>query len=402
VAQRESSGVAQAAPLPAGSWLGMMGGGQLGRMFCMSAQSLGYRVCVIDPGSDSPAGEIADRHLRADYQDEAALAEMAALCRAVSTEFENVPAQALARLAQDCRVAPAAEAVSIAQDRIAEKRFVESCGVPVAPYHAILAAGDLANVPPSLWPGILKVARLGYDGKGQARVASEREALTALQAFSNAADAAGPVVPCVLEKRLDLAMEISVIVARGQEGQSVTFPIAQNVHHDGILAVSTVPAAIDDRLAEQARAAALKIAERLHYVGVLCVEFFVIGDGRLLVNEIAPRPHNSGHYSIDAAVTSQFEQQARVMAGLPLGATDLLTPAVMLNILGDAWFFTGTRQEPDWAAVLTHPGAKLHLYGKREPRPGRKMGHVTILAPTLADARAQARAIAPLIAQRVD
>ena len=382
------------APLPPGSWLGMMGGGQLGRMFCMAAQSLGYRVCVLDPATNSPAGAVADDHLRADYLDEAALTELARRCQAVSTEFENVPADALARLARDCRVAPGAEAVRVAQDRVAEKRFVESCGVPVAPYAAIGAASDLDTVDASLLPGILKVARLGYDGKGQARVASLAQAREAFDAFEQR--------PCVLERRLELDFELSVIVARAEDGRCTTFPIARNVHHDGILAVCTVPAAADDALAARAREAALRIAERLRYVGVLCIEFFVTAEGNLLVNEMAPRPHNSGHYSIDAAITSQFEQQARVMAGLPLGATDLLAPAVMLNILGDAWFVAGTRREPDWAAVLSHPGAKLHLYGKEEARPGRKMGHVTVLGKTAADARQQAGAIAPLIAQRID
>ena len=253
---------------------------------------------------------------------------------------------------------------------------------------------DLDVVDASLLPGILKVARLGYDGKGQARVADAAQAQAALQGFDGK--------PCVLEKRLELAFELSVIVARGAGGQCTTFPLARNVHHDGILAVSTVPADIDHALAAARASAALRIAERLQYVGVLCVEFFVTDAGSLLVNEMAPRPHNSGHYSIDAAITSQFEQQARVMAGLPLGATDLLAPAVMLNILGDAWFAAGVRREPDWAAVLAHPGAKLHLYGKEEARPGRKMGHVTVIGRSAADALAQARAIAPLVAQRVD
>ena len=382
------------APLPPGSWLGMMGGGQLGRMFCMAAQSLGYRVCVLDPAANSPAGAVADDHLRAEYLDEAALTELARRCPAISTEFENVPAVALERLARDARVCPAAAAVSIAQDRIAEKRFVESCGVAVAPWVAVTSPGDLDVVDAGLLPGILKVARLGYDGKGQARVADAAQARAALASFAGQ--------PCVLEKRLELALELSVIVARAADGQCTTFPIARNVHRDGILAVSTVPADIDEALAADARAAALRIAERLQYVGVLCVEFFVTADARLLVNEIAPRPHNSGHYSIDAAITSQFEQQARVMAGLPLGATDLLAPAVMLNILGDAWFVGGVRREPDWAAVLAQPGAKLHLYGKEEARPGRKMGHVTVIARTAGEALAQARAIAPLVAQRID
>jgi 5-(carboxyamino)imidazole ribonucleotide synthase len=392
--------IAAEEPLPPGSWLGMMGGGQLGRMFCMAAQSLGYRVLVIDPAASSPAGSVADRHLRADYLDDSALAEMARVCRAVSTEFENVPSAALARLAQHCRVTPSAEAVSVAQDRIKEKRFIESCGVPVAPYRAILSPDDLDSLDAALLPGILKVARLGYDGKGQARVASTAEALAAFRSF--AAGGKAEAVTCVLEKQLELALEISVIVARSARGDSVTFPIAQNVHRDGILAVSTVPAAIAESLAAEARAAALEIASRLDYVGVLCIEFFLLADGSLVVNEMAPRPHNSGHYSVDAVVTSQFEQQARVMAGLPLGATDLMAPAVMLNILGDAWLAGGVRREPDWSAVLSQPGAKLHLYGKEEARPGRKMGHVTVLADTVAQARAQAALIAPLIAQRMD
>ncbi len=332
--------------------------------------------------------------MRADYLDTAALAELARRCSAVSTEFENVPAQALERLARDCSVSPAADAVSIAQDRIGEKRFIESCGVPVAPWVAVTSPADLDGVDEALLPGILKVARLGYDGKGQAGVASVAQAREALEAFGHKA--------CVLEQRLALALELSVIVARTADGRCATFPIARNVHRNGILAVSTVPADVDDAVAGEARACALLIADRLQYAGVLCIEFFVTAQGRLLVNEMAPRPHNSGHYSIDAAVTSQFEQQARVMAGLPLGATDLLAPAVMLNILGDAWFVDGSRREPDWAAVLAHPGAKLHLYGKEEARAGRKMGHVTVLGKTPADALAQATAIAPLIAQRID
>jgi 5-(carboxyamino)imidazole ribonucleotide synthase len=398
-----------AGALPPGSWLGGLGGGQLGRMFAMAAQSLGYRVCVLDPAADSPAGAVADRHLRADYLDAAALAEMGALCGAVTTEFENVPAQALGALASHCRVTPAAEAVAVAQDRIEEKQFIEGCGVPVAPYRAIRQVSDLRDLASGsgggdaavLLPGILKVARLGYDGKGQARVATVAEAIAAFERF---AAAAGAPQPCVLERRLELAHEVSVIVARGGDGRSVTFPVGENVHHDGILATTTVPATIDDALAGRARQAATTIAERLGYVGVLCVEFFVLaGDqsGRLVANEMAPRPHNSGHWSIDAAVTSQFEQQARIMAGLPLGATDLLCPSVMLNILGEAWFEGAQAREPDWAAVLAHRGAKLHLYGKTEARIGRKMGHLTVVARTAEDARAEAVAIAPLVAQRV-
>ena len=370
-----------APPLPPGAWLGLLGGGQLGRMFCMAAQSLGYRVCVLDPGADSPAGVVADRHLQAGYEDPAALAELAALCGAATTEFENVPAGALDRLAEHRVVSPAGASVAIAQDRIIEKAFVRDCGIPVAPYAEVRSAADLRRAEPSLFPGILKAARLGYDGKGQARVIDAAQALAAFEGFGG--------VPCVLEKRLDLAMEVSVVVARGFDGLSVAYPVAENVHRDGILAVSTVPARVSQDVARRATEATLKIAQAMNYVGVLCVEFFLLADGALVVNEMAPRPHNSGHYSIDACVTSQFEQQARVMAGLPLGATRQHEPAVMINLLGDLWFADAKAtapREPDWFQVLRHPQAKLHLYGKSEARRGRKMGHVTILGESVEEA----------------
>ncbi|MCM5570224.1 5-(carboxyamino)imidazole ribonucleotide synthase [Burkholderiaceae bacterium FT117] len=363
-------------PLPPGSWLGMLGGGQLGRMFCMAAQSLGYKVCVLDPAADSPAGSVADRHLRADYLDEAALDELGRLCGAVTTEFENVPAKALDFLAQRCVVSPAGSAVAVAQDRIVEKAFVRDCGIDTAPYAPVRSADELRAVDPSLFPGILKAARLGYDGKGQATVASVDEALAAFESFGG--------VPCVLEKRLALDLEVSVIVARGFDGKAVAYPVSENVHVGGILATSTVPARISQDVAARAEAATRRIAEALDYVGVLCVEFFVLADGSLLVNEMAPRPHNSGHYTIDACVTSQFEQQARAMAGLPLGSTRQHQQAVMVNLLGDCWVAAGG--EPPWAEVLAHPEARLHLYGKAEARAGRKMGHVTVVADTLAHA----------------
>ncbi len=421
------TGPAGATWLAPGNWLGVMGGGQLGRMFGTAAQSMGYRVCVLDPDGDSPAGRIADRHLRAGYLDAQALAEMGALCGAVTTEFENVPAEALATLARYCRVTPRAEAVAIAQDRIAEKEFIAACGVATAPFEAVRAVAELHALQArgtggsGLFPAILKVARLGYDGKGQARVATLDEAVAAFERFSRERSAGaeesgspdGAAAACVLERQLDLACEISVVVARADDGTSVTFPVGENVHRGGILASTTVPAAIDASLADRARRDAMTIAERLGYVGVLCVEFFVLGDGTLVANEMAPRPHNSGHWSIEAATTSQFEQQARIMAGLPLGATDLLSPVVMLNILGDAWFpqarggadaamppGRGEPREPDWAALLSVPGTSLHLYGKSEARLGRKMGHVTVVAPTLAEARRRAAVVAPLIAQQ--
>ena len=354
-------------PLPPGSWLGVLGGGQLGRMFCQAAQRLGYRVCVLDPDTDGIAARVADHHIRADYLDDAALVELGTLCDAVTTEFENVPAAALERLAMLTRVAPTGASVAVAQDRVAEKAFFTGAGVPVAPYRVIETLEDIDGVPDTLFPAILKVARLGYDGKGQARV------------------------------------EVSVLLARGADGQVAVYPLAANEHRQGILAVSTVPAAVSPALAEQARAAAVSLAEQLAYRGILCIEFFVLEDGRLLANEMAPRPHNSGHWTLDAADCSQFEQQARVMAGLPLGSTAQVRPVIMLNILGNAWYPVAPPPaeptEPDWSAVLAHPGAHLHLYGKDEARMGRKMGHVNIVADTLDAAREQAAAIGHQVAQ---
>jgi len=364
-----------------GEWLGLLGGGQLGRMFAMAAQSMGYRVAVLDPGEHAPAGSVADRQVRADYLDERGLFELASLCRGVTTEFENVPARALEFLADYCRVTPAAGAVSVAQDRILEKEFVRKCGTDTAPFVAVRQPSDLDAAPPALFPGILKVARLGYDGKGQVRVATLAEAHAAFESLRR--------VPCVLEKRLDLEREISVVVARNESGEAVSWPVAENEHAHGILDTSIVPARVTPALGERARQAALAIAEGLRYVGVVCVEFFVLARDDLRVNEIAPRPHNSGHYTIDACVTSQFEQQVRVLAGLPLGSTAQHAPAVMLNLLGDLW----RDGEPDWTKVLRHPKAKLHLYGKTEARPGRKMGHVTCLGATLEAALATAMAI---------
>jgi len=382
-------------PVPPGNWLGLLGGGQLGRMFCQATQRLGYRVAVLDPAADGPSAQVAEHHIQADYDDAAGLAELAQRCAAVTTEFENVPAQSLRALATAARpVSPGAHAVAIAQDRIAEKTFIAGLGIvgiAPAPHIAVTREADLDHAPAALLPGILKVARLGYDGKGQVRVATREAARTAFAELGG--------VPCVLEAQLTLAEELSVVLARGHDGQSALFPIAHNLHRDDILAVTTVGAARSPALTQAASEAALAIAAGLDYCGVLCVEFFVLADGRLVVNEIAPRPHNSGHYSIDACATSQFEQQARALAGLPLGDTRLLAPTVMLNVLGDVWFDAegedpNTPREPDWAGVLAVPEAKLHLYGKAEARRGRKMGHVTCLGETLAQAQARARQVA--------
>ena len=353
-----------------GAWLGLLGGGQLGRMFTMAAQSMGYKVVVLDPGSHSPAGSVADDHIAADYLDPGALQELASRCAAATTEFENVPAAALRFLARHCVVSPSADSVAVAQDRIAEKEFLAAAGIDVAPYRAVHREQDLDESLAPLLPGILKLSRLGYDGKGQARVTTLEEARTAFVKLG--------AQPCVLERLLALELELSVVVARGVDGAVVSWPVAENQHAHGILDISVVPARIATALAEQARAAAVTVATRLSYNGVLCVEFFVLRDGRILANEIAPRPHNSGHYTIDACVTSQFEQQARVLCGLPLGATDLHCPAAMVNLLGELW----AGGDPRWEHVLRHPGAKLHLYGKAEARPGRKMGHFTVLAPS--------------------
>jgi len=381
-------GAADERPVAPGAWLGLLGGGQLGRMFCMAAQSLGYKVVVLDPDEHGPAASVADRHVRAGYLDPQGLADLAALASAATTEFENVPAAALEYLARTARVCPAAASVSIAQDRIREKAFLSAHGFGVVPYAVLGTARDAHDADPLLMPGIVKSARMGYDGKGQIRVAARAEAAAAWAAMGGA--------PCVLEQLVPLACEVSVVVARSGGGHCATWPVAENRHRDGILDVSIVPARVPDALASEARAIATAVAGELDYRGVLCVEMFVTTGGRLVVNEIAPRPHNSGHYSIDACVTSQFEQQARVLAGLPLGDVRLHEPAVMVNLLGDIWFADAGAtdpREPDWTRVLRHPAAKLHLYGKAVPRRGRKMGHVTCLAPTLADALAMARAI---------
>jgi 5-(carboxyamino)imidazole ribonucleotide synthase len=371
-------------PVAPGGWLGLLGGGQLGRMFCMAAQSLGYRVAVLDPGSDSPAGSVADLHVHADYLDPAGLARLASIVSAATTEFENVPAASLEFLAKRARVKPAAECVAVAQDRIREKTFLADQGFDVAPFAVLRSEADAQNIDARLIPGIVKSARMGYDGKGQVRVASQDDVVAAFRSLGS--------VACVLEKLVDLDCEVSVIVARTDGGDAATWPVAENRHRDGILDVSIVPARVPASLAGHARDIATRIAIALDYQGVLCVEMFVTRERGLLVNEIAPRPHNSGHYSIDGCVTSQFEQQARILAGLPLGDTRLHETAVMVNVLGDAWFdAAGSRREPDWTAVLRHPAAKLHLYGKREPRVGRKMGHVTCLGATLREALATAR-----------
>ena len=352
--------------------IGVLGGGQLGRYTVVAARLMGYGTIVLDPDPLAPAGRVADEHLVAAYDDQAALDRLAARCAVVTTEFENPPAAAMDRLAGDVLVAPPAAAVAIAQDRIGEKRFLAGLGVPTAPF-AVPGDGDVP------FPAIVKTARLGYDGKGQRAVDSPAALTSALAELA---------VPCVVETRVHLDVEISVLVARTADGRSVAYPVAENHHVDGILDLTVVPARIVPSLATEAVAVAERIAAALDYVGVLAVEMFVSG-GRLLVNELAPRPHNSGHWTLDAAVTSQFEQQVRAVCGQALGDTDLTTGAVaMVNLLGSLW----SGGEPSWDAALGDGVARLHLYGKSAARPGRKMGHLTVLGddPTTTADRALA------------
>jgi 5-(carboxyamino)imidazole ribonucleotide synthase len=363
--------------------LGVLGGGQLGRMFVHAAQQIGFETAVLDPDAASPAGLVAHHHVRAAYDDAQALAQLAGLAAAVSTEFENVPADALRTLGSRVAVAPSGDAVAVCQHRLREKAFFQKAGVPCAPHAAVQSAADLGGISDELFPAILKTATLGYDGKGQQTVMSQADLPAAWDALGRS--------PCVLEQRLPLQVELSVIVARGRDGACVHLPVQQNLHRGGILAVTQVPAPdVPVDTARQAVDAAQRIAAVLDYVGVLCVEFFLLADGRLVANEMAPRPHNSGHYSLDACDSSQFDLQVRTLAGLPLVAPRLHSPAVMLNLLGDLWFPDGARapiRTPDWAAVLALPGARLHLYGKAEARPGRKMGHLNLIGVDAASVR---------------
>jgi len=371
-----------------GDALGVVGGGQLGRYFVLAAQSLGCTAVVLEPDPHSPAGAVADEHIVAAYDDESALDRLAGLCRAVTVEFENPPVAALEYLARRVMLRPSPSAVHIAQDRRSEKRFCRDIGLTVVPYVEVnddndarrCADGDTAA---SLFPAILKTARLGYDGKGQRHVQSASQLVKAFASLGGA--------PCVLEQIVPLDAEFSVVVARGADGEVAAFAPTHNVHVDGILDASTAP--FSAPVVAQGHDAAVRIASALDYVGVLAVEFFVSG-GALLVNELAPRPHNSGHYTLDAARTSQFEQQVRAVCGLPLGSTRPLAPAAMANLLGDCWFAAGTdaAREPDWAAALAVPGVRLHLYGKTEPRPGRKMGHLTAVAASAEEARSRVTA----------
>lgn len=362
-------------PILPGAMLGVLGGGQLGRMFTQAAQQMGYCVTVLDPAEDCPAGNVADDHICADFTDSSALQRLMSQCEAITTEFENVPAESLRRLAKNRVVSPDAQSVFIAQNRVTEKQFLTNNGFTVASFAVITRQLDLDDEDIDYFlPGILKASQFGYDGKGQKIVHHRDELQTAYTQLNQSI--------CVLEKFMPLKCEISVVVARNADGTVATFPPAENQHVDGILDISIVPARIAPELAQRAREMACQVVGALQYQGVLCVEFFVLQDDELLINEIAPRPHNSGHYSINACITSQFEQQVRTLCGMPLGDITQHSAAVMVNLLGDLWH----RDEPDWSRVLRHPTAKLHLYGKKEARQGRKMGHYTVLASDIASA----------------
>jgi len=352
-----------------GATLGMLGGGQLGRMFVHAATSMGYRVIVLDPNSSSPAGEIAHLHVQANYNDAHALKALAQECAVITTEFENVPAEALAHLAESCPVHPGAHAVEIAQNRIKEKQYAESLGIATAPFYIVNNEQDLkqafSNIKSAL---LLKTTSLGYDGKGQAVVQTFEEGLEAWKALN--------FVECVIEQKIDLAAEISVVLARSTTGEINIFPVAENVHRDGILHTSTVPAKVDEKIQDQAKAHAQKIVEALKYCGVLAIEYFVGQNGALYFNEMAPRTHNSGHYTIDACYTSQFEQQIRAICGLPLGNSNAHSAVTMVNLLGDLW----GAKNPEWLNILHNNNVKLYLYGKKDARPGRKMGHFCNIA----------------------
>jgi len=349
-----------------GATLGVLGGGQLGRMFCMAARNMGYRTVVLDPDEKSPAAEVADTHLQAGYDDADSLAKMAEICDAITTEFENVPAESLKFLAAHKPVHPSAETVAIARHRIQEKDYATDSGLKPAPYALISSAADFdAAITITGLPGIIKTTTMGYDGKGQQVVNDKAQLESAFNDLGH--------VECVLERKMDLALEISVLLARNSLGQVACYPPAENEHVNGVLHKSIVPARVDAAIAEKACQQAIGLANKINYVGVLAVEFFISTDNQLIFNEMAPRPHNSGHYTMDAAVASQFEQQVRVMCGLPPGDASLTSPVVMINLLGDLW-------PVNWQTCLQNPALKLHLYGKHEARAGRKMGHFNLLS----------------------
>jgi 5-(carboxyamino)imidazole ribonucleotide synthase len=358
-----------------GKTIGILGGGQLGRMFAIAARRMGYHVHAFDPIHYGPTGQIADFEVNSSYTDIAAARDFARLVDVVTFEFENVPAETLAAIEQICPVHPSPRVLDTCRHRLREKRFLNSIGIPTAPFCEINSVSDLEKAIREVGtPSILKSAEFGYDGKGQVTIHAATDLGKAWESVGNA--------PSVLEGFVNFEKEISVIAARTTSGQVACFDVAENVHKHGILDLATVPAKITDTTRDEAISVARRIAESLDVIGLIAVEMFVV-NGRIVVNELAPRPHNSGHFSFDACLTSQFEQQLRAVCGLPLGDTKLFQPVAMANLLGDLWM----NGEPHWAAALSDPRVKLHLYGKTEPKRGRKMGHLTALADTVDEAK---------------
>ena len=372
-----------------GATLGVMGSGQLGRMFAIAARRMGYRVHTFSPDSDTPTGQVADFETPGSYDDEAAVREFAKSVAVITFEFENVPSRTIEWAAAHCPVRPAGKVLHICQHRLREKEFLAGAGIPVAAFRKIESAAQLAGAAAEIGlPGVLKTAAFGYDGKGQRKLRAGDDLAEAWRPFEGQ--------PAVLEKFITFEREISVIVARGLDGSMATWPVCENEHANHILDVTLCPARLPAAVADRAAELAREIALALDLAGVLAVEMFLMHDGGIVVNELAPRPHNSGHFSFDASVTSQFEQQVRAVCGLPLGSTESLRPAAMANLLGDAWAVG----EPDWAAAASFPDVKIHLYGKAAAKPGRKMGHLTAFGATVEEAAATVRAARAALARR--
>ena len=372
-----------------GATLGVMGSGQLGRMFAIAARRMGYRVHTFSPDSDTPTGQVADIETTADYEDEGAVREFAKSVAVLTFEFENVPSRTVEWAAAHCPVRPSGKVLHICQHRLREKEFLAGAGIPVAPFRSVGSAAELAVAAGEIGlPGVLKTAAFGYDGKGQRKLRPGDDLAEAWLPFDGQ--------PAVLEKFMAFEREISVIVARGLDGSVTTWPVCENGHANHILDVTLCPARLPAPVAGRASEIARSVALALDLVGVLAVEMFLMADGTIVVNELAPRPHNSGHFSFDASVTSQFEQQVRAVCGLPLGSTESLRPAAMANLLGDAW----AAGEPDWAAAAAFPEVKIHLYGKASPKPGRKMGHLTAFGATVEAAAATVRAARSALTRR--
>lgn len=362
-------------PILPGGTIGVLGSGQLGRMFAIAARRMGYRVHTLSPDADTPTGQVADLEINAPYEDLDAVRRFASGVDAVTFEFENVPASTAATAAEWAPVRPGGYVLHVTQHRLREKNFLKQANLPVTPFRHVTTPAELRAAASELGlPAVLKTAGFGYDGKGQYRIRTQEDLATAWKEVGEQ--------EAVLEAFIDFECEISVVAARGEDGNIVHFGAIENQHRNHILDLSIAPARVPPEIAKQAVEISRAVLEKLEVVGVLCVEFFVGKDGSLLINELAPRPHNSGHFSFDANLTSQFEQQLRAVCGLPLGDVHQFAPAAMANLLGDIW----ENGEPEWAAAAGVPSVKIHLYGKSEPRPGRKMGHLTSVAPTVEQA----------------